>query len=75
MGVVIVEGNGQFWGVNLGRPIVTNADFATRFCPNYFGLDLFSMDQDLARPIVHRQINASQNIKCLSTPIGCLPLS
>jgi len=22
-GVVIVEGKGQFWGVNVGRPIVT----------------------------------------------------
>jgi len=28
-------------GVNLGRPIVTNGDFATRFFPNYFGQDLF----------------------------------
>jgi len=27
-GVVIVEGKGRF-GVNLGRPIVTNEDFAT----------------------------------------------
>ena len=29
-GGVIVEGKGQFWGVNLGRPIVTNGAFATR---------------------------------------------
>ena len=28
-----------FW-VNLGRPIVTNGDFATRLFPNYFGQDL-----------------------------------
>ena len=28
-GVVIVEGKGSF-GVNLGRPIVTNGTFATR---------------------------------------------
>jgi len=26
-GVVIVEGKGQFWGVNLGRPIITSGDF------------------------------------------------
>jgi len=30
MGVVIVEGKGQFLGVNLGHPIVTNGAFATR---------------------------------------------
>jgi len=27
-------------GVNLGRPIVTNGDFATRLFPNYFGQNL-----------------------------------
>ena len=27
-------------GVNLGRPIVTNGDFATRLFSNYFGQDL-----------------------------------
>jgi len=33
---------GLFWGVNLGRPTVTNGDFATRLFPiNYFGQDLF----------------------------------
>ena len=26
--------------VNLGRPVVTNGDFATRLFPNYFGQDL-----------------------------------
>ena len=31
IGVVIVEGKGQFWGVN-----VTNGDFATRLFSNYF---------------------------------------
>jgi len=28
-------------GVNLGQPIVTNGDFATRLFVNYFGWDLF----------------------------------
>jgi len=28
-------------GVNLGRPFVTNVDFATQLFPNYFGQDLF----------------------------------
>jgi len=37
MGVVIVEGEGTVLGVNLGRPIVTNGDFATRLFPNNFG--------------------------------------
>ena len=41
-GVVIVDRNGQF-GVNLGRLIVTNEDFATRLFPNYFGQDLLSV--------------------------------
>ena len=27
MGVVIVEGEGAVFGVNLGRPTVTNGDF------------------------------------------------
>jgi len=40
MGMVIVEGEGAVLGVNLGRPIVTNKDFATRLFPNYFGQDL-----------------------------------
>jgi len=35
--VVIVEGEGAFWGLNLGHPIVTNGDFATRLFPYYFG--------------------------------------
>jgi len=37
---VIVEGEGAVLGVNLGRPIVINGDFATRLFPNYFGQDL-----------------------------------
>ena len=41
MGVVIVEGKGAVLGVNLGRPSVTNGDFATRLFSNYFGQDLF----------------------------------
>ena len=40
-GVVIVEGEGAVLGVNLGRPIVTNGDFATRLFQNYVGQDLF----------------------------------
>jgi len=40
-GVVIVEEEGAVLGMNLGRPIVSNGDFATRFFPNYFGQDLF----------------------------------
>ena len=36
-GVVIVEGEGAVLGSNLGHPIVTNGDFATRIFPNYFG--------------------------------------
>ena len=28
------------FGVNLGRPIITNGDFATRLFPNYFEQDL-----------------------------------
>jgi len=40
MGVVIVEGECAVLGVNLGRPIVTNGDLATRLFPNYFGQEL-----------------------------------
>ena len=36
MEVVIVEGEGAVFGVNLSRPIVTNEDFATRLSQNYF---------------------------------------
>jgi len=39
MGVVIVEGKEAVFGLNLGRPIVTNGDFTTRLFPNYFGLN------------------------------------
>jgi len=35
--VVIVEWERAVLGVNLGRPIVTNGDFAMRLFPNYFG--------------------------------------
>jgi len=38
--VVIVEGEMAVLGLNLGRPIVTNGDFATRLFSNYFGQDL-----------------------------------
>jgi len=31
------------FGVNLGRPIETNGDFATRLFPNYFAQDLFRL--------------------------------
>jgi len=41
MGVVIVEWEGLVFGVNLGHPIVTSGDFATRLFPNYFGQDLY----------------------------------
>jgi len=36
MGVVIVKGEVAVLGVNLGRPIVTNGDFAAQLFPNYF---------------------------------------
>jgi len=36
-GVVIVEGLGAVLGLNFGRPLVTNGDFATWIFPNYFG--------------------------------------
>ena len=39
-GVVIVEGEGAVLGVNLGRPIVTSGDFATRLLAIHFGQDL-----------------------------------
>jgi len=42
MGVVIVEGEEAVLGVNFGRPIVTNGDFATWLFPNYFGQDLLA---------------------------------
>ena len=35
-GVIIVEGEGAAFGLILGRPIVTNGEFATRIFPNYF---------------------------------------
>jgi len=31
-GVEIAEGKGQFWGVNMGHPIVTNGDFVAYLC-------------------------------------------
>ena len=31
---MIVEGEGAVLGVNLGRPVVTNGDFATSGCPH-----------------------------------------
>jgi len=40
-GVVIIEGEGAGFGLNLGHPILTNGDFAMRLFPNYFGQDLF----------------------------------
>ena len=30
--MVIVEGEGAVWGVNLWRPIVTNGDFVASLC-------------------------------------------
>jgi len=42
MGVVIVEKEGAILGLNLGRHIVTNGDFATRLFPNYSGQYLLS---------------------------------
>jgi len=42
-GVVIVEGERAVLGLNVGRPIVTNGDFATRLFPNYFGQYLFKL--------------------------------
>ena len=40
-GVVIIEGERAVLGLNLGRPIVTNGDFATRLFPYYFCHYLF----------------------------------
>jgi len=51
-GAVIVEGKGSF-GVNFGRPIVTNGDVATRLFPNYFGQDL-SFNQSINQSINFR---------------------
>jgi len=42
LGLWSSNGKGQFLGVNLGRPIVTNGDFATWLFPNYFGHDCSS---------------------------------
>jgi len=41
MEVVIAERKGAVLGLNLGRPIVTNGDFATQLFPDYFGQYLF----------------------------------
>ena len=41
--MVIVEGKGAVLGVNLGCPIVTNGDLATRLFPDYFGQYLFGI--------------------------------
>jgi len=48
MWVEIIAGKGQFWGVNVGHPIVTTGGLcgvpisalgvATRLLPNYFGI-------------------------------------
>ena len=43
MKVVIIEGEEAVLGVNSGRPIVTNGDFATRLFPDYFGQDLLNV--------------------------------
>jgi len=43
MGVVIVEGEGAVFGVNLEHPIVTNGDFAMQLFPDYFRQELFFM--------------------------------
>ena len=43
--VVIVETEGSVLVVNLGRPIVTSGDLATRLFPNYFGQDLLKLLQ------------------------------
>jgi len=42
VGVDRRRGRGSL-GVNLGRAIVTNGDFAARLFPNYFGQDLLKM--------------------------------
>jgi len=46
MGVLDAGGDcqreGSVFGVNLGRPIVTNGDFATKLFPNYLRQDLFT---------------------------------
>jgi len=50
-GIAVLDGGGDrrregaVSGVNMGRPIVTNEDFATLLFPNYFGQDLVIMHQ------------------------------
>ena len=46
---------GAVLGVNLGRPIVTNEDFATRLFPNHFQQDLF-----LLKLIIHYVVHAAR---------------
>jgi len=50
MRVVIVEGEGAVLGVNLGRSIVTNRDFATQLFPNYCGQDLLFLPHVIPGP-------------------------
>ena len=42
MGMVGVEGKGAVLEVDLGCPIVINADFATQLLPNYFRQNLYA---------------------------------
>jgi len=67
-GVVIVEGKGQFWGLNLGRSIVTNGDFATRLFPNYFGQYLFTRRMPFLPPSQQRQ--STEGNQCTESTSG-----
>jgi len=52
--VVIVEWKWAALWVNLGRPVVTDVDFATWLFPNYFGqylLTFFHTDSDASRSL------------------------
>jgi len=65
------RGIGSF-GVNLGRPIVTNEDFATRLFPNYFGQDFFTLAEDKLRVTGYHVCLTAIVIFSLSSPRCCL---
>jgi len=44
-GVLIIEGEGAFLGMNLRHTIVTDGEFVMRLFPNYFGQDLFYREE------------------------------
>jgi len=64
MGVVIVEGEAAVLRVNLGRPIVTNGDSATRLYPNDYGEDLFVSGVDV-RAVVRGALSYIEARTCI----------